>query len=385
MKIRKALVSLLGAISILVCAAAPQLIAATRDAGTIVVDGKTFSSSRNCKGDNWSYDASSHTLTLDGYSGMYIDLGTQDQVVVEVKGSPKVTSQVAAPAIMVEGSLLLQGEGPLFLETDACHSAAYARNGDLTVNVGTMFVTGKGEVTDSAYLLMADGNVHISDTTVHIEDGISGSGGAVGSNCGEVKIGNGSNVSIDSKTKGITALEDQVYIEGKGTVVSVSSDESSIYAKKGITISSEALLEAECRKQEGTAVYCPEGKIALNNADAMVTSQGCAIAGESISFLDCFISYPEESETKLVSSMVTVISGNNVAAKVNVTHGVAPTATPSPTPTPTPVPTPTLTPVPENAGPFSEITPRMLIGAGLLIVALTVFAVIILGKIRGRD
>jgi len=385
MKIRKALISLLGAISILACAAAPQLLAATRDAGTIVVDGKTFSSSRNCKGDNWSYDASSHTLTLDGYSGMYIDLGTQDQVVVEVKGSSKVTSQVAAPAIMVEGSLILQGDGPLFLETDACHSAAYARNGDLTIEVGAMFVTGKGEVSDSAYLLMADGNVHISNTTVHIEDGISGSGGAVGSNCGEIKIGNGSNVSIDSKTKGITALEDQVYIEGKGTVVSVFSDESSIYAKKGITISSEALLEAECRKQEGTAVYCPEGKITLDNADAMVTSQGCAIAGESIAFIDCFISSPEGAQTKLVSSMVTVISGNSVAEKVNVTHGVAPTSTPTPTPTPTPVPTPTLTPVPENAGPFSEITPRMLIGAGLLIVALSVFAVIIIGKIRGRD
>lgn len=385
MKIRKALVSLLGAVSILVCAASPQLLAASTDATSIIVDGKTFSSGRNCKGDNWSYDASAHTLTLDGYSGMYIDLGTQDEVVVEVKGSSKVTSQVASPAIMVEGSLILQGDGPLFLETDACHSAVYAKNEDLTVDVGTLFVRGEGEVTDSAYLLMADGNVEISDTTIQIEDEIKGSGGAVGSIGGDVRIGNGSDVSIDSKTKGITALEGQVYIEGAGSIVSISSDESSIYAKKGITISSGAQISADCRKQESTAVYCPEGKITLDNADAMVTSQGCAIAGESIAFSDCYISFPEDAETKLVSSMVTIISGNNVSAKVDIKHGVAPTSTPSPTPTPTPVPTPTLTPVPENAGPFSEITPRMLIGAGLLIVALTVFAVIIIGKIRGRD
>ena len=197
MKIGKLRGSILGAALMLMLAVSPfSLCAASSDTSSIIVDGKTFSSGRNCKGDNWAYDASTHTLSLDGYNGKYIDLGKQDEVIVEISGSCQIVSSVASPAIMVEGSLILHGEGPLSLETEACHSAVYAKNGDLTVNVGTMTVRGKGEVADSAYLLMADGNVTISDTIVHIEDEITGSGGAIGSISGDVRIDIGSNISI---------------------------------------------------------------------------------------------------------------------------------------------------------------------------------------------
>ena len=134
MKVFKALASATVTVALMVCAAGPQVLAlASRDAGTIVVDGKTFSSAKNCKGDNWKYDAKSHTLSLDGYTGMYIDLSQQENAVIELSGENKVTSNVEAPAIQVEGNLTIQGEGSLKLEVTACHSAVYAKGGDYTI------------------------------------------------------------------------------------------------------------------------------------------------------------------------------------------------------------------------------------------------------------
>ena len=134
------------------------VLANSRDAGTIIVDGRTFSSARNSKGDTWKYDAKTHTLTLKDYDGMYIDLSTQENAVIELTGTNKVASHVEAPAIQVEGPLTIQGDGSLELEVTACRSALYAKNGDLYICGNEVLVKSSGTASDSAYLLMADGD-----------------------------------------------------------------------------------------------------------------------------------------------------------------------------------------------------------------------------------
>ena len=347
MKVFKALASAAVTVALMVCAAGPQVLAlASRDAGTIVVDGKTFSSAKNCKGDNWKYDAKSHTLSLDGYTGMYIDLSQQENAVIELSGENKVTSNVEAPAIQVEGNLTIQGEGSLKLEVTACHSAVYAKGGDLTVDHCMLSVSGHGDVADSAYLLMADKNVTLSGVHASLGDEINGAGGAVGSLGGNILV--------------------------------------NVYGKTGITISGAENVRAESNKPESTAVYCPEGTIKITDTPVDIASEGAAMAGKNIEISGGYISDPFDAEVKEVSGMISIVLGTNVVKDLHILTGVKPTNTPTPSPTPTPVPTATPTPAPSEGGGF-QITSRMMIGGGMVVIALAVIAVLIISKMKSRE
>ena len=369
---RKVLTSVVGIAVVLACGIVPQRAlqaSQNRDAGSIVVDGKTFSSARNCKGENWKYDAKSHTLSLNGYDGMYIDLSQQENAVIELSGANKVVSNVEAPAIQVDGPLTIQGEGTLDLEVTACRSALYAKNGDLTIGSSVITVSSTGNVPGSGYLLMADGNVNISGTTLTIKDEIIGSGGAIGANGGDIMINGGTVLSVDSSAKALTSLHGCVHIEGAGTTATLTSQESAIYAASEVFIADGAVVSATSLKQEYTAIYCPEGAVEIHSVEMDIHSQAAAVAGKSIELDGGYVADPLGAEATEVSGMVTFTYENKVAGEVKIKTGAAPTPTP--------------TPVPENTG--FQITPRMVVGGGLIIVALVVIAVLIVGKIRSRD
>ena len=82
--------------------------------------------------------------------------------------------------------------------------------------------------------------------------------------------------------------------------------------------------------------------------------------------------------------MMTMTTDEGVLSEVHIAKGIAPTPTPTPTPSPTPTPLPTPTPVPPETEGF-VLTTRMIIGGVLVIVALVAVAVILIGKIRGRE
>ena len=385
MKVFKALASAAVTVALMVCAAGPQVLAlASRDAGTIVVDGKTFSSAKNCKGDNWKYDAKSHTLSLDGYTGMYIDLSQQENAVIELSGENKVTSNVEAPAIQVEGNLTIQGEGSLKLEVTACHSAVYAKGGDLTVDHCKLSVSGHGDVADSAYLLMADKNVTLSGVHASLGDEINGAGGAVGSLGGNILVNDGTIMTIFSRSKALTSIEGEVRIEGAATSAELFATESALYGKTGITISGAENVRAESNKPESTAVYCPEGTIKITDTPVDIASEGAAMAGKNIEISGGYISDPFDAEVKEVSGMISIVLGTNVVKDLHILTGVKPTNTPTPSPTPTPVPTATPTPAPSEGGGF-QITSRMMIGGGMVVIALAVIAVLIISKMKSRE
>ena len=130
-------------------------------------------------------------------------------------------------------------------------------------------------------------------------------------------------------------------------------------------------------------MYCPEGNITIEDTFVDIFSAGAAMAGKNIEIKGVYISDPFDGEIKEVSGMNTVTLEGAVVKEVHILTGVKPTPTPTPSPTPTPLPTPTPSPTPSPSA-FS-VTPRMMIGGGMIVVALIVFAVIIVGKIRGRD
>ena len=66
------------------------------------------------------------------------------------------------------------------------------------------------------------------------------------------------------------------------------------------------------------------------------------------------------------------------------TPSPAPSPSPTPSPTPTPVPTATPTPAPSEGGGF-QITSRMMIGGGMVVIALAVIAVLIISRMKSRE
>ena len=383
MKIFKRIISVVCAAVVAAGICAVPAAASEKEADTLVVDGKTFSSTRNCKGDNWKYDAESHTLSLNGYDGMYIDLGTQENAVIELIGDNKVVSHVPSPAILVEGNLTVTGEGTLSLVVDACHSAVCAQAGSLTIENTKISVKGSGEVPESAYLLMADNEVSMTGSDISIEDAITGSGGVVGAMNGDILINEGCKLSVDTATKGLAALGGSVSILGEGTTAEITASENAVYAKSGITIEEPARLIAES-KNAVTSVYCPEGNIVLNSVSADITSASAAIAGKSILMSGCYIKDPFDCLIAEVSDFQTVTLYDEVWGEVHIVKGIAPTPTPSPSPTPTPIPTPT--DKPEEFGSTSRgITPRMILGGVLVVAALTVFLAVLIKELRSRS
>ena len=383
MKALKRIISIACAAAVLMGISAASTVAFEKEADTLVVDGKTFSSTRNCKGDNWKYNAESHTLSLNGYDGMYIDLGTQEGAVIELSGDNKVASHVASPAILVEGDLTITGEGTLSLEVDACHSAVCAQGGSLTIENTKISIAGAGEVPDSAYLLSADTTISMTGSEISISDSISGSGGAIGSMNGDILVNEDCKVSVSTATKGLAALNGRVSILGENTTVDITASENTVYARSGITVEEPAKLRAES-KNAVTSVYCPEGNIVFNSVVVDISSESAAMAAKSIQMNGCYINDPFDCLITEVSELQTVTLYDEVWGEVHIIKGIAPTPTPSPTPTPTPIPSPTTEP--EEFGNTSRgITPRMIIGGVLVVAALSVFAVILVKEFRSRS
>ena len=383
MKVLKKLISIACAAAVLMGISASAAAAFEKEADTIVVDGKTFNSTRNCKGENWKYNAETSTLSLNGYNGMYIDLGMQENAVIELSGENKVVSNVASPAILVEGDLTITGEGVLDLEVTACHSAVCAQGGDLTIENTAVSVKASGEVSDSAYLLMADGAVSLKGSDISVKDEITGSGGAIGAMNGDVLVDEGCMLSVLSSTKGLAALSGRVIIQGKDTQSEIRAAENTIYARSGITIDEPAKLRTESSNAV-TSVYCPEGDIVLRYVEADIRSASAAIAGKTIQMTGCYIRDPFDSEITEVSELQTVVLDGEVWGDLCIIKGIAPTKTPTPSPTPTPVPSPTEEP--EEFGSAKKgITSRMIIGGVLVVIALAVFAVVLIKEFRSRS
>lgn len=381
MKLIRHLAAFLCSAALLITCAGMAPASAFPEEGTIIIDGKTFTVNRDCKGDNWHYEAKEHTLFLEGYAGLYIDLGPQEEgVTVSLSGNNRITSNVAVPALMADGDLLITGEGSLELEVSACHSAVYAKNSALSIQDTTVTVKGNGEVSEAAYILMADTGMTISGSKVEIKDEVQGQGGAVGTLAGDLIIQD-SGLTVSSAAKALASLEGQVSISG-GNVV-LSSAESAIYAKGGCAISDAAKVEVTCTSEETTAVYCPEGDIHVTSSSLSVDAEKTALAGKYVILNDAYIAVPEEGMVKEISSMCTISVEGNVAADVQILSGEKPTPTPTPSPTPLPTPTNTPVPTPESTSGFS-VTPKMLVGAGLLLVGVVVIVVILVSRAKER-
>ena len=108
------------------------------------------------------------------------------------------------------------------------------------------------------------------------------------------------------------------------------------------------------------------------------------MAGKNIEISGGYISDPFDAEVKEVSGMISIVLGTNVVKDLHILTGVKPTNTPTPSPTPTPVPTATPTPAPSEGGGF-QITSRMMIGGGMVVIALAVIAVLIISKMKSRE
>ena len=228
MKLKRYFAAILSAAALLITLAGMTPASAFPEEGTIIIDGKTFTVNRDCKGDNWHYEAKEHTLFLEGYEGLYIDLGPQEEgVAVNLSGSNKITSNVAIPALMADGDLTISGEGTLELDVSACHCAVYAKNSALTIRDTSVTVKGNGEVSDAAYILMADSGLSISNSKIEIADEVKGQGGAIGTLTGDLTVNN-STLVVSSTAKALASLEGQVLVSGGSAVL--SSAENSIYA-----------------------------------------------------------------------------------------------------------------------------------------------------------
>ena len=161
----------------------------------------------------------------------------------------------------------------------------------------------------------------------------------------------------------------------------LSSAENAIYAKGGCTIEGTAKVEVVCTGEDTTAVYCPEGDIHVTSSELTVDAEKTALAGKYVILNDAYIAGPEEGTIREISSMCTIYVDGNVAPDVQILSGEKPT--PTPTPSPTPVPTPTNTPVPESeSGSGFSVTPKMIVGAGLLLVGIVVIVVILVSRNR---
>ncbi len=136
-----------------------------------------------------------------------------------------------------------------------------------------------------------------------------------------------------------------------------------------------------CTGEDTTAVYCPEGDIHVTSSELTVDAEKTALAGKYVILNDAYIAGPEEGTIREISSMCTIYVDGNVAPDVQILSGEKPT--PTPTPSPTPVPTPTNTPVPESeSGSGFSVTPKMIVGAGLLLVGIVVIVVILVSRNR---
>jgi len=353
---------------------------------TIVVDGEVFAASRDCKGEGWAYDSENRVLSLDGYNGMYIDLGTQENVVVEVSGTNKAVSAIEAPAIRVSGSLTVKGQGKLELAASACHAALYAQGGELSISETDISVEGTGATQNTEYLVMADGPIKIESSTINIQDKVETSGGAIGNTTGNISITD-SKITIDSSGKALVSIDGSVTVSGSSSELVLTSRETAIYGKKGIRLDMNSKTTASSKDTEGTTVFSPEGDIEINSADVKITSGKTAIAGRYIFLTGAYLADPFDGEINEVSSMQTVCFENAVCGNVQFLSGPRPTATPTPTPTPIP-PTPTPTPSPETGiGDFfdSIFTPRMFIGGLLVVAGFVVIMILIISKIRNRN
>ena len=379
MKLKRQLAAILSSAALLITLAGMTTASAFPEEGTIIIDGKTFTVNRDCKGDNWHYEAKERTLFLEGYEGLYIDLGPQEEgVAVNLSGSNKITSNVAIPALMADGDLTISGEGTLELDVSACHCAVYAKNSVLTIRDTSVTVKGSGEVSDAAYILMADSGLSISNSKIEIADEVKGQGGAIGTLTGDLTVNN-STLVVSSTAKALASLEGQVLVSGGSALL--SSAENAIYAKGGCTIEGAAKVEVVCTGEDTTAVYCPEGDIHVTSSELTVDAEKTALAGKYVILNDAYIAGPEEGTIREISSMCTIYVDGNVAPDVQILSGEKPT--PTPTPSPTPVPTPTNTPVPESeSGSGFSVTPKMIVGAGLLLVGIVVIVVILVSRNR---
>ena len=379
MKLKRQLAAILSSAALLITLAGMTPASAFPEEGTIIIDGKTFTVNRDCKGDNWHYEAKEHTLFLEGYEGLYIDLGPQEEgVAVNLSGSNKITSNVAIPALMADGDLTISGEGTLELDVSACHCAVYAKNSVLTIRDTSVTVKGSGEVSDAAYILMADSDLSISNSKIEIADEVKGQGGAIGTLTGDLTVNN-STLVVSSTAKALASLEGQVLVSGGSALL--SSAENAIYAKGGCTIEGAAKVEVVCTGEDTTAVYCPEGDIHVTSSELTVDAEKTALAGKYVILNDAYIAGPEEGTIREISSMCTIYVDGNVAPDVQILSGEKPT--PTPTPSPTPVPTPTNTPVPASeSGSGFSVTPKMIVGAGLLLVGIVVIVVILVSRNR---
>lgn len=351
------------------------------DERNIVIDGKAFSVLHDCKGENWKFDADEHTLYLDGYNGLYIDLGQQEDVKVVLTGSNRASSNLNMPALLADGNLTIEGEGELTLDVSACRSAVYARGGNLTIQDTTLTVKGSGDAEDATSLIMADQDVTISHARVKVSDAIGGPGSSIGSLQSDVIITNGADVNVNSTAKALAATAGEITINGAETSVEILAEDSAIYAKKGITLEDGAYLSAKSSKEETTAVYCPEGEIRITASEMVIESPRTAIAGQKIIIGGAYISEPVDSLTQVVSSLVTVVTNGEVVGRVHFLPGTAPTPTPTMTPTPTPSPIPTVVSDSSYAD-SPRITTRTIIGAGFILTGFVVIIVLLVSRIR---
>ena len=383
MKLKRHLAAIFCSAALLTTGAAMAPASAFPEEGTIIIDGKTFTVNRDCEGDNWHYEAKEHTLFLEGYEGLYIDLGPQEEgVTVNLSGNNRITSNVNIPALMSEGDLQITGEGVLELDVSACHCAVYAKGAALSISDTSVTVKGNGEVSEAAYMLMADSGLSILNSKIEIKDEVKGQGGAVGTISGDLEI-TGSEIDISSSEKALASLLGQVRLSGGKTVL--SSSENAIYAKSGCAIEAGAKVEVTCKGEDTTAVYCPEGDIHVSSSELSVDAEKTALAGKYIILKDAYIAEPQEGMVREISSMCTISEDGKVASDVHILSGEKPTPTPTMSPTPVTL-TPTNSPAPEaEGGSGFSVTPKMILGAGLLLVGVVVIVVILLSRNRERN
>ena len=176
----------------------------------ITVDGETFKENESASGTNWSYDATTKKMSLNGYHGDVISSETDINLVLSGD------NQITLPATPSEEVYGLKSESKITIAGD----------GDASADTLTIIQTGMTKAQD-VYAIYAEGNLTLQDCTVSVNvkavepsvDKATSQRYGIFQNGGNVYVTENASLNINmAATKISSAVESSVYAQTTGTI-----------------------------------------------------------------------------------------------------------------------------------------------------------------------
>ena len=184
--------------------------AVTNPPKNITVDGTTFKDNESTNRTNWSYDAATKKITLNGYQGGVISSETDISLVLNGE------NQIILPAAPSEAVYGLKSEATITI------------TGDGDENTDTLAVRQTGMTTaKDVYAVYAEGNITITDCSVSVDvkaadpsiDMASNQRYGIFQNGGDVYVAGKAALNVDlAGTKNARAVTGMVYAQSTGDI-----------------------------------------------------------------------------------------------------------------------------------------------------------------------